>query len=83
MILIKKRARWAATALGIMILAIAVLTYAFRVAAHVGNIGELTNTLKDVAVAGGAFILAGTLPSENRSVVAPQPLGETVQQLNS
>jgi hypothetical protein len=83
MILIKKRARAAAMALGVMILAVAALTYAFRVAGHVGNLGELINTLKDVAVAGGAFILAGILPFETRSVVAPQLFGEAVQSLNS
>ena len=43
---VKKRARVAAMALGAEILALAALTYAFRVAGHVG--GELINTLKDV-----------------------------------
>jgi uncharacterized membrane protein len=62
MILIGKRARLAATALGIMILLTVVLTYAFRVAAGLGNLGELTNMLKDIAVAGGALILSETFP---------------------
>jgi hypothetical protein len=77
MVLLRKRAHAAATSLGIMLLAVAVLTYGFRVLANLGNYGELTNTLKDVAVAGGAFILAGTLPLENRAVVATQSVSET------
>jgi hypothetical protein len=35
-------------ALGVKILALAALTYAFRVAGHAGNLGELINTLKEV-----------------------------------
>ncbi|HEX3438073.1 MAG TPA: hypothetical protein VHT24_14995 [Pseudacidobacterium sp.] len=72
MILIGKRARSAATALGAMILIVAVLTYAFRVAAGVANNGEFINTLKDVAVAGGAFILAGVLPKTSEDASVPQ-----------
>ena len=45
---VKKRARVAAMPLGAEILALAALTYAFRVAGHVGHLGELINTLKDV-----------------------------------
>ena len=41
-----KQSRAAATVLGIMILVVAVLTYAFRLAAHLGSFSELTNTLK-------------------------------------
>lgn len=78
MILIQKRARAAATVLGIMILVVAVVTYAFRIVGHADNLGELINTLKDLAVAGGALILAEALPCESRSVVAPPPLGRTV-----
>lgn len=72
MILAKKKARTAATALGIMIFGVAVLTYAFRAAAGGGNYGELTNTLKDVAVAGGTLILAGTLPCEDQPAATPE-----------
>jgi uncharacterized membrane protein len=78
MILIRKRERGAAMALGVMILAVAALTYVFRLRANDGNLGELINTLKDFGVAGGAFILAGILPFEQRSVVAAQPFGEAV-----
>lgn len=65
MILIRKKATTAAWALGIMILAVAILTYAFRMAGHAANLGELINTAKDVAAAGGAFILAGILDRES------------------
>jgi hypothetical protein len=51
-----------------MITVVAVLTYAFRMAAHLGGFGELTNTIKDVAVAGGGLVLAGTLPFSDEQV---------------
>jgi uncharacterized membrane protein len=67
MMLIQIRPRAAGIALGVMILAVAVLTYLFRLEAHLGSYAELTNTIKDVALAGGALILAGSLPSEKHS----------------
>lgn len=70
MILSGWRARGAAVALGAMVLAVAVCTYAFRMAGHVANVGELTNTVKDVAVAGGAFILSGMVSDKDLSPAA-------------
>lgn len=67
MILVKRKGPVAATALAIMILVVAVLTYAFRVLAHLGSYSELTNSVKDVAVAGGLLVLAGILPAENKA----------------
>jgi hypothetical protein len=55
MIVVKRRERDAATILGAMILSVTVITYLVRMAAHVGNYGELTNTMKDVAVARSSF----------------------------
>lgn len=70
MILAKKQQPVAAATLGIMLLSVAVLTYGFRAAAHLGSYSELTNTVKDVAVAGGLLVLAGILPSEKRAACA-------------
>lgn len=64
MIIARKKQSVTAAATGIMILSVAVLVYAFRVAAHLGSYSELTNTVKDVAVAGGLLVLAGVLPLE-------------------
>ena len=61
MILIGKQARVAAMAAGLMILVVAIAAYAFRMAANGGDLGELTNTLKDIAAGGGALILSGLL----------------------
>jgi uncharacterized membrane protein len=66
MILLRKRMDLAAASMGLMILFVAALTYAFRMAAHLGSYGELTNTMKDVAVAGGAMMLAGFAHPENQ-----------------
>jgi hypothetical protein len=55
MIVVKRRERDAATILGAMVLSVTVITYLVRMAAHVGNYGELTNTMKDVAVARSSF----------------------------
>lgn len=65
MFLTRRKPREAATALGFMILVVAVLTYAFRMAAHMSSFSELTNTIKDVAVAGGALVLSGITSSES------------------
>ncbi len=54
-----------------MILLAAVLTYAFRMVAHEGSYCELTNTIKDAAVAGGALILAGFMRAESLGVEFP------------
>lgn len=67
MILVKRKGPIAATALAIMILVVAVLTYGFRVIAHLGNYSELTDSVKDVAVAGGLLVLAAILPSEDQA----------------
>lgn len=67
MIVVKKKRPVAAAALGIMILAAAVLTYALRLIAQLGSYSELTNTVKDVAVAGGLLVLAGLLTTESRA----------------
>lgn len=66
LILTKRQPRTAATVLGFTILIIAVPTYALRMFAHFGNYGELTNTVKDIALAGGAF-LAGEITSRNQA----------------
>ena len=71
MILAKKKPSAAAAALGLMILLVAVLTYAFRMVAHEGSYCELTNTIKDAAVAGGALILAGFMRAESLGVEFP------------
>jgi heme A synthase len=70
MIVVKKKQPVAAAALGIMILAAAVLTYALRLIAQLGSYSELTNTVKDVAVAGGLLVLAGLLTTKSRAAEA-------------
>ena len=58
-------------------------------AAHLGSFGELTNTIKDVAVAGGTLVLAGTLPFSDEHVnllnkrESEQPSMHTRKLLNS
>ena len=83
LVLVGKQARPAAIVLGITILAVAVLTYLFRVAANGGSYSELTNTMKDLGVAGGALMLAGILSAKSQVKSAPQPLGETTQSRTS
>jgi len=61
MLLSAKRAAETAAALGIFILAAAILIHAFRLAAHDYNNGDFINLLKDLGVAGGAMILSGVL----------------------
>jgi hypothetical protein len=78
MILIRRNERAAAAALGAMILIATAVVYAFRVAGHGGSIGELTNTLKDVGVAGGAFILAGELSHKRQPVATALQSGDAL-----
>jgi hypothetical protein len=69
-------------ALGAEILALAALTYAFRVAGHVGRLGELINTLKDVR--GGRRLYLGrdlTVRNPIRSGAATFWRSGTVPQL--
>jgi putative oxidoreductase len=70
-ILLKKDLRLAGTVLGTMILLFALLTWGPRFAAHPFDI--VGNWLKDIGVAGGAFILAasqkGTVERNARSTV--------------
>lgn len=61
-ILFRKEARAAAAGFGIVILSVAVLAYMFRVIGHQGDVGELMNAAKDVGLAGGAWILARSVP---------------------
>lgn len=83
MLLAEKTGRRAAVTLGWMILVSAVATYLFRMLAHVGNLGELTNTLKDVALAGGAFVLAGTLDAESVPVaVSSRTYGPSADEMH-
>jgi uncharacterized membrane protein len=56
MMLRKRHERLAACVLGFTVLIAAITTYLFRMYAHAGNFGELTNTMKDVALAGGASL---------------------------
>ena len=60
-VLAKRNPGAAATWLGFVILGFAIGTYALRVMAHQGQIGELVNTAKDIGLAGGALILAGSM----------------------
>ncbi len=77
LILIGKSERDAAAMLGATILSVAATTYLFRMAAHLGNYSELTNTMKDVAVAGGAFILGGTFSfNQRRPAIASEAVDE-------
>lgn len=70
MILFNQRQLLAAITLGWMILSVAALTYLFRLAAGEGSYGELTNTMKDLAVAGGALISARFLAGEDQRSAA-------------
>jgi uncharacterized membrane protein len=65
-VLAKRNFGGAATCLGFVILGFAIGTYALRVMAHQGQIGELVNTAKDIGLAGGAFILAGSMAKKGR-----------------
>jgi hypothetical protein len=53
-----KRGVLTAGLLGWMILAVAVISYAFRALAGQGSVGELMNTAKDIGVGGGVFLFA-------------------------
>lgn len=53
-----KRRVLTAGVLGWMILAVAVISYAFRALAGQGSVGELMNTAKDIGVGGGVFLFA-------------------------
>jgi len=61
-ILINRRARLAATLLGIMILAFDLLTWLPRFFSHPADLTG--NWLKDLGIAGGVLILAAALPKE-------------------
>ena len=65
-LLAKRNPAAAATWLGLVILGFAIGTYALRVMAHQGQIGELVNTAKDIGLAGGALILAGAMAFAGR-----------------
>lgn len=67
MILVKQYERFATFVLGIIILVVALLTFGFRIVGQAASLGELTNMWKDLAVAGGAFVLAGAMPVRHRS----------------
>jgi len=65
-VLAKRNPGAAATWLGFVILGFAVGTYVLRAMAHQGQIGELVNTAKDIGLAGGALILAGSMANGGR-----------------
>jgi uncharacterized membrane protein len=65
-LLAKRNPGAALTCLGFVIVGFAIGTYALRVKAHQGRIGELVNTAKDIGLAGGAFILAGSMARKGR-----------------
>jgi uncharacterized membrane protein YphA (DoxX/SURF4 family) len=79
MILTGKRPQVAAITLGYLILMVTVLTYAFRTIAGLHNFGELTNMMKDVALAGGAFILSGTYPPAARKFARQAKTAECIE----
>ena len=65
-VLAKRNPGAAATWLGFVILGFAIGTYVLRAMAHQGQIGELVNTAKDIGLAGGALILAGSMAKTGR-----------------
>jgi uncharacterized membrane protein len=65
-VLAKRNPGAALTCLGSVIVGFAIGTYALRVKAHQGQIGELVNTSKDIGLAGGAFILASSMAKKGR-----------------
>ena len=78
MLLAKKRPAKSAIGLGLMLLVVTILTYALRMAAGQGSYSELTNAIKDIAVAGGALILAGLTKTEDPGLPASQPIANEV-----
>jgi hypothetical protein len=75
--LIGKSERDAGAMLGATILSVAATTYRFRMDAHLGNYSKLTNTMKDVAVAGAAFILGDSFSfDQHRPAIASEVVDE-------
>jgi uncharacterized membrane protein len=79
MILLQRKVTLSATCLGLMIVVVAALTYAFRMVARLGSYGELTNSIKDLAVGGGALIIAGSMQAKDPLVSRTEVAGGSLQ----